>query len=235
MKKKFGFISALFLTFTMSFSVSANQELAKKFLPKDIFAKPTTIQMPNLEEDILNPVPEEEIKVDNDLLYLYNNNVYKNDFYKFNITLDSNWQKPTYNQSHTFAFAENKAQITFISGDVKTNPNAAVLGVILEKLPADTALLGLDVMTEMTKTGIKELAALTTDAKVSDISATKKSTLSEVPFNYFTFDTTVSGITVKTYMYMGLKGDSMYIIAIGNVNKANKTIVSKALKSIVIK
>lgn len=233
MKRKLGFIGAICLTVAMSFSVSANQNLATKFLPTKNIIKATTAQTPTLENDLLNPTPQTNVQVDNDLLYLYNNNVYKNDFFKFNVTLDSNWTKPTYEVAHTFAFNQVEPEILFTYGDINTNPNSLAMGFTFTKIPPESSALGLNGLTEMTKVVFKEMP-LEAGAVISNIGVTKNSNISGAPFNYFTFDLTSQGVTIKNYAYIGLKNDSMYIITIANVNNNNKTIASKALKNIVI-
>lgn len=199
----------------MSFSVSANQYIN---IIKSSYIAPET-----------QTIKSSTVKVDNNLLYLYNNNVFKNDTFKFNITLNDSWTKPTYDQAHEFAFNTTKPQMMFTSNDNYNPNNTLSLTVGFEKLTPEAKSLKLDTLVEMLKSELPNV-----EPKTTNFDTTKSSTVSNTPFRYFTFDLSTTNGVIKSYMYIGTKNDSVYIFTIANVNNANKLIVSKALKSIVL-
>lgn len=176
-----------------------------------------------------NIIANPKIKVDNNILYLYNNDIYINDTFKFNITLNDDWQKPTYEQAHEFAFNTNKPQIHFVSNNELEPNNVLVLSTGFEKLTPEAKTLKLDTLVEMIKSELPKIMP-----KTSNFGVTNSSALSYIPFRYFTFDLATDSGKIKAYMYIGVNKGNVYIFSALNVNKTNRHVISDVLKSVII-
>lgn len=182
----------------------------------------------NIESTVL-----ENINLDTDVNFLMNNNIYRNNYFKFNITLNDYWDKPSYSEAKFFADGKDAVALYTVSDDSEL---MILIGNKQALAQEGYNYSSVDDFVKITRdeTILASKSTANEDGKITKVSEIKSSKLNNVDFKYYYFDLSSQGYTLRFYTYVTMKNDNFYIFLPVMATDSNASEISKVLKTAIL-
>lgn len=182
----------------------------------------------NIESTVL-----ENVNLDTDVTFLTSNNIYRNNYFKFNITLNDYWDKPSYAEAKFFSDETDAAALYTMSDD------SEIMIILSNKKIFIEGGYNLTTVDDFIKMSRDETVLASTnlnpeDGKITKVSEVKSSKLNNSDFKYYFYDFYVSGYTLRFYTYVTMKNDNFYIFMPVMDTSSNASEISKVLKTAIL-